>query len=185
MNYYIGDLHFGHKNILKYDGSPFGTIEERDKYIIEKWKNKIKENDHVYILGDVGCKNIEYTIECAEQLTGHLHLLVGNHDKKLLKQPKFVKLFDTIEKYDEIVDNGKHIVLCHYPIPCFNNHLRGWWHLYAYVHNSEEEFEMQICRDALEMRFDKPCKMYNVGCMIPYMNYESKTLIEIKNYFDE
>ena len=32
MNYYIGDLHFGHKNILKYDESPFGTIEERDKY---------------------------------------------------------------------------------------------------------------------------------------------------------
>ena len=69
MNYYIGDLHFGHKNILKYDESPFGTIEERDKYIIEKWKNKIKENDHVYILGDVGCKNAEYVIECAEQLT--------------------------------------------------------------------------------------------------------------------
>lgn len=184
MNYYIGDLHFGHKNIMKYDQSPFESIEERDEYIVEKWK-KIKNDDHVYILGDVGCKDVEYTIKRAEQLGGHLHLLVGNHDKKLLKQIKFRKLFDSIENYQEINDNGTNIVLCHYPIPCFNNHMRGWRHFYAHVHDSEEEFEMQLCREALEGRFGKPCKMYNVGCMKKYMNYEPRTLNEIENYFKE
>jgi hypothetical protein len=27
--------------------------------------------------------------------------------------------------------------------------------------------------------YDKPCEMYNVGVMIPYMNYTPRTLDEI------
>ena len=38
MNYFISDLHFGHKNCLAYDNRPFQDIEEHDKAIIENWK---------------------------------------------------------------------------------------------------------------------------------------------------
>ncbi len=31
----------------------------------------------------------------------------------------------------------------------------------------------------MEALYDKPCKMYNVGCMIPYMDYTPRTLEEI------
>ena len=27
--------------------------------------------------------------------------------------------------------------------------------------------------------YDKPCNMFNVGCMIPYMNYTPRTFEEI------
>ena len=28
MNYYISDLHFGHKNVLKFDNRPYFTLTE-------------------------------------------------------------------------------------------------------------------------------------------------------------
>ena len=30
MNYYIGDLHFGHANAIKFDARPFADIEEME-----------------------------------------------------------------------------------------------------------------------------------------------------------
>ena len=52
MNYFIADLHLGHKNCLRFDNRPFKTIEEQDNYVIENWNKKITVNDDVYILGD-------------------------------------------------------------------------------------------------------------------------------------
>ena len=33
--------------------------------------------------------------------------------------------------------------------------------------------------------YDKPCNMYNIGCMLPYMNYTPKTLDEIVESYKE
>lgn len=35
MIYYIGDLHFGHENVIKFDHRPFGSVEEMDKALIQ------------------------------------------------------------------------------------------------------------------------------------------------------
>lgn len=51
MNYFISDLHLGHKNVLKFDNRPFINIEEHDKTIIDNWNNKVNDNDDVYVLG--------------------------------------------------------------------------------------------------------------------------------------
>lgn len=61
MNYYIADTHFGHKNILKLCNRPFESIEQMNTHIIQNWNNKVKNSDHVYIVGDMffKCENIE------------------------------------------------------------------------------------------------------------------------------
>ena len=54
MNYFISDLHLGHKNVLKFDNRPFINIEEHDKTIIDNWNNKVNDNDDwVHLYGHV------------------------------------------------------------------------------------------------------------------------------------
>ena len=71
------------------------------------------------------------------------------------------------------------MVLCHYPIPCFKNHFYGWFHLYGHVHTGFEANIMESARTQIQDLYDRPCRMYNVGAMMPYIGYTPRTLEEI------
>lgn len=178
--YFIADLHFGHKNSLTFDNKPFVDIEAYDKAVIEKWNEAIGINDTVWILGDISWYSATKTLEIFRQLNGVKNLCIGNHDHKLLRNKDIQNLFNEIVDYKEIeLAEGKGIVLSHYPIPCFNKHYYGWYHLYGHVHNSFEWNMMEHIKMQMVELYDKPCNMYNVGIMIPYMEYRPKTLNEI------
>jgi calcineurin-like phosphoesterase family protein len=180
MNYFIADLHFGHANCLAYDNRPFSTVEEQDEFIIKAWNDVVSAGDDVYILGDISWYDSTKTIEIFKQLKGNKHLIKGNHDGKLLKNKEVRELFVEIKDYKEVsAEDGKSIVLCHYPIPCFKNHYYGWYHLYGHVHNSFEWNMMETVKRQMTALYDKQCKMFNVGAMIHYMNYVPKTLEQI------
>ena len=85
MNYFISDLHFGHKNCLAFDNRPFINIEERDKTIVDNWNSVVGIDDDVYVLGDISWHNATKTIEIFKQLKGRIHLIQGNHDNRILK----------------------------------------------------------------------------------------------------
>ena len=185
MNYFIADLHLGHKNALSFDNRPFKTIEEHDNTIVKNWNNTVGIDDDVYILGDVSWYNSTKTIEIMRSLNGNKHLIKGNHDGKILKNRELRKEFIEIVDYKELsLPDGKGIVLCHYPIPCFKNHYYGWYHLYGHVHNSYEHNLMKRVRYEMEELYTTPCEMYNVGAMIPQMEYAPKTLEEILKFKD-
>lgn len=184
--FFISDLHFGHKNILSFDNRPFSSIEEHDKFLINSWNNKVGIDDDVWILGDISWHNPTKTIEIFNQLNGIKHLCKGNHDSKLLKNRQVQNLFVEICDYKEIqIENDVGIVICHYPIPCYNNHFYGWYHLYGHVHSSFEWNMMERNRYEMTELYNKTCKMYNVGCMMPYMNFEPKTLTEIEESYNK
>lgn len=180
MNYFISDLHLGHTNCLRFDNRPFKTVEEQDRKIIDNWNNTVKSIDNVYILGDISWYDTDKTIEIFKQLNGRLHLIKGNHDKlnKALKD-----LFYEVCDYKELfIDKKTSIVLSHYPIPCFKNHYWGWYHLYGHVHNGMEyQIMKSVAKDIKALFPDKDYHFYNVGCMLPYMNYTPRTLEEIVN----
>lgn len=180
MNYFISDLHFGHANCLKFDNRPFKTIEEHDEYIIKFWNEFVGIDDDVYILGDISWYNSTKTIEIFKQLNGNLHLIKGNHDTRVLKNPDLRSLFVEITDYKELyISDDKSIVLCHYPIPCFKNHYYGWYHLYGHVHNSFEWRMMEDVKHQMLEVHNKRCEMYNVGAMMPYIKYIPRTLEQI------
>ncbi len=183
--FFISDLHFGHKNCLAYDNREFKSIEEHDEFLIQKWNETVGIHDDVWILGDISWYPSTKTIEIFSRLNGIKHLCVGNHDKKLLRNPDLRKLFVEIVDYKEIeLDEGKGIVLCHYPIPCYNRHYYGWYHLYGHVHTSFEWNMMKQIQYEMEALYDKPSNMFNVGCMVPGMDYTPRTLEEIITIFD-
>lgn len=181
MNYYIADLHFGHKNALQYNNdNRFENIEEYDLTIIKNWNNIVGIDDDVYILGDISWHNSTKTIEIFKNLNGNKHLIIGNHDKRLLKNKQLRDLFVEITDYKEL-NYGRDLfmVLSHYPIPCFNKHYYGAYHLYGHVHNSKEWHFMEEVREKMQKEYGFPCLMYNVGVMMDYISYTPRTLDEI------
>nr|DAJ23365.1 MAG TPA: metallophosphatase domain protein [Caudoviricetes sp.] len=134
-NWVTSDLHFGHKNIIKYENRPFKDIEEMDKAIIELWNKTVKKDDKIYILGDFSWYKGEKTNEILYKLNGNKFLIIGNHDKNFLDDKRFNKnLFEEICYYKEIKINKKKIVMFHYPIAEWNGQINGSIHLFGHIH---------------------------------------------------
>lgn len=181
---FIADLHFGHSNALAFDARPFKTIEEHDAELIRLWNEAVDIDDDVWILGDISWYGPQKTIEILKQLNGTKHLIIGNHDKKLLKNPDVRAMFSDIFDYREItvaLDDGRkvNVAMSHYPMPCFNRHFYGDYHLYGHVHVSFEYNMIKYMKFQMQSLYEKPCNMYNVGCMVPYMCFAPRTLSEI------
>lgn len=194
MNYYISDLHLFHKNVVgenNFDNRPFTTLEEMHEAIVKNWNGVVTNADHVYILGDIAWKENEESIQLVSRLKGNLHAVIGNHDR--FKDERYKRLFVEIVDYKEIHDiidgNCQWVVMSHYPMASWN-HMRKFnrdgnpmknyaIHLHGHTHNSIEEHVYRVYISMLDKRDDIKCESYNVGCMLPYMNYQPRTLKEI------
>ena len=147
--WYLADTHFSHGNILKYEGRPWKTVEEMDEGLIERWNEKVKPGDLVYILGDFTLRCRRAQIEpILKRLNGQKVLLRGNHEvgyasgKSFKKNQEWLKdYFTEICDYKETYDEGRKVVLMHYPIMSWNGQdaVRGQtkaYHLYGHVHSN-------------------------------------------------
>lgn len=183
-NFYISDTHFGHYNIMRFDNRPFSSVEEMDKALIDNWNSVVDTYDTVYILGDFCWLKEDRWIKILRQLKGHKVLIRGNHDLKHMSQ-QLRNMFQDIKNYKEVKDGGKRVLLSHYPMPFY----RGAYndnivHLYGHIHTTIENDFMEHLRWYIPRNDNRGmsqhrCNFYNVGCMMPYMNYTPRTLDEI------
>lgn len=182
MNYYISDTHLGHKNIVKLDeqggGRHFENIEEHDNLIVENWNKTVTPSDKVYILGDFSWLNGHDTEEILRNLNGIKFLIKGNHDR-WSKDSSCKRYFQGIYDYKMISDNGRKVVLSHYPILFYQNQHKNAIHLYGHVHITKEEALFQMMAMNVSSCIGVPMNSYNVGCMIKYMDYTPRTLDQI------
>lgn len=178
MIYYIADWHYGHKNVITFDNRPFASLDEMNTVLVNRWNNTVTDNDTVYVLGDMFYCKRNLISAVLDKLNGHKILIRGNHDKLTPRQRRY---FDDIVDYMEIVDGDRNVVLSHYPIVSYKNMRHGWLHLYAHVHNSDENILVQNTfrrMQKLQENHTKP-QAFNVGVMMPYMNYTPQTLESI------
>lgn len=178
MEYFISDLHLGHKNCIRFDKRPFETVEEMDETIIKNINKTVKKNDYLYILGDFTMlsgqdkKVAEYldSINCK-----NLILIIGNHDRAI-KVPKIRSKFIEVTDYKRINTNGNTLILSHYPIAVWDRKHNGSYHFYGHVHTNLDE-NGEVVHKMLNT--DEFAKAFNVGCMMPYMDYTPRTFSEI------
>ena len=140
MKYYISDLHIGHKNIIRFDQRPFFDLSDMQQAIIKNWNPVVTSEDDVYILGDFAVRNSKDETWYLKQLKGHKHLVIGNHDDKLLKNENAMKYFESMDKMMGVHDwvNGEEVVvvLCHYPLAEWYKSKHGSWHIYGHIHGN-------------------------------------------------
>lgn len=178
MNYYIADLHFSHENIIKFDGRPYQTVEQMNSDLIKRWNSVVSDKDDVYVLGDMFWKSEEAPM-ILEQLNGKIHLIKGNHDKIT---SDMLHYFSSISGYAEFNDNGKHVILCHYPIMFYNHsYMKNCWMLCGHVHNTNEnnwlsKWKYDLRNNILSMASNKG-NIVNAGCMLH--DYTPKTLDQL------
>lgn len=177
MNYYISDLHLGNEKALKIDEQDHIGTKPRAEMIIERWNNTIGEKDEVYILGDVlWPDNAAFGIAILKKLNGRKHLITGNHEK--CDSAGFQACFESEDKFSEILDEGRKVFLCHYPILFFPGQHKDGYMLYGHVHTTQdydliEKWKADMKKEGLNS------KIFNVGCMVDYMNYTPRTLDEL------
>ncbi|MDE7298524.1 MAG: metallophosphoesterase family protein [Lachnospiraceae bacterium] len=193
MRYYIADSHFFHAaQNERMDRRGFSCVEEMNEYMLEKWNRKVRQNDDVIILGDFSFGNAEETSGLLKRLNGRLYLIQGNHDRFLSAGGMDISRFGWIRPYEELSDNKRRVILCHYPIMCYNGQYRRGenqepktYMLYGHVHDTQdqrliEQFQ-EITRSTMAVNTQGealpiPCNMINCFCM--YSDYTPLTLDE-------
>lgn len=115
----IADTHFGHRGVCKFlkeDGSklrPWDDPDEMDEALVSNWNSVVKDNDRVYLLGDVAINR--HALQTLYRLKGRKVLVKGNHDIFKLKEylPHFDDIRACVVKKNQ---DGNKVILTHVPI---------------------------------------------------------------------
>ena len=174
------------------DRRGFASVEEMNEYMIEKWNKKVRKNDDVVIIGDLSWGNVQETNALLQRLKGKLYLVCGNHDRFVNNKEMNPDRFKWIKHYAELSDNRRKVVLCHYPIMCYNGQYRvdekgepKTYMLYGHVHDTQDErlidqfqeiTRKTMVTDAQGNERSIPCNMIN--CFCKFSDYEPLTLDE-------
>ena len=150
MNLYTSDLHFGHRNVISFDHRPFIDVDEMDHTIISLWNSRVSNDDDVYVIGDFSFKSDREYSWYLQQLKGHKHLVIGNHDRPMMQDARALSYFESVEHLAYVQDVYEHehidVFLCHYPLATWNRAKWGSWHIYGHIHGNRDEVSEYMSR---------------------------------------
>ena len=131
--FFTSDLHFNHKNILKFqpEQRQVSDIADMNETIVRNWNKQVANTDTVYILGDIALGSKTKTKALLARLNGIKHLVLGNHDQNVP-----MDAFASVSTYLEVTINGTFVVMFHYPIARWNKQQYGALHLFGHCHGS-------------------------------------------------
>lgn len=111
--WFTSDLHFYHKNIIKYSDRPFDNIYHMNDVLVDNWNSVIGVNDLVYYLGDFAFCSKKWATEMCSKLNGEKILIKGNHDGSTQRMLDigFKEVYNKLE----LNIAGEKVLLCHYP----------------------------------------------------------------------
>lgn len=137
--FFTSDQHYGHRNICKYAGRPFTSVEEMNETLIRNHNAIVQPDDDVWFLGDFAFMQLSHVKTILRRLNGTKRIVLGNHDKVIVNNKRELLsegLFDGIYDYREITVEKQKIVLFHYGARVWNRSHHGSWLLYGHSHGS-------------------------------------------------
>lgn len=139
--FFTSDTHFNHAKCCElFRPGRFGSLNEMNETLIERWNSRVKKGDRVYHLGDVALGRPEAAAEILGRLNGQIFLIRGNHEK-VAEHKLCASRFVWIKDYFGLKVGEQKIYLCHYAFRTWNCMHHGSWHLYGHSHGTLPEIE--------------------------------------------
>lgn len=137
--FFTSDLHFGHKNIMRFCNRPYDSIEEMDEALINNWNSVVGENDIVFNLGDFAFAPNRRWKELLSILNGNHYLIMGNHDYTRYPGDSVMKLFKGVYPQLLLKIDNRYVYLNHFPFLCYGGSYREpynvVYNLFGHVHS--------------------------------------------------
>lgn len=119
MIYFTAGLLLGNEDAITFRHRPFSSVEQMDNQIIKNWNDTIKDDDTVYIIGDMFSLSKGSPKKYLTQLKGRKHLVFGSTDKKWMKKIDLTDYFIDYKRLAEIDIGDKHLTMCYLYFPCW------------------------------------------------------------------
>lgn len=182
--WFTSDLHFRHKNIMKYTdrGRVLGdiSVKEHDEWLIDIWNSTVKPGDTVVHLGDFAFAEEDYIRKIISRLAGQKEFILGNHDSsKVMYKLKKDGVIHSVDNYREVRIGDTKTVLCHYPIASWNGMHRGSFMLHGHTHGSyyAEGKILDVGLDNAYNICDTHC-FFNEDMILAYMSQKEIAIVD-------
>jgi len=147
--FFTSDLHFGHRNVIRFCERPYADEKEMSRELIKNWNDVVKPQDFIFSLGDFSWWTGRHEVKkLVSQLHGRKYFIPGNHCKEgmyeLVDDPDFhecsdiVVLFVRGQEGDPRFAEHKcyELVLCHYPTTCWSHSDHsGCYQFFGHIHS--------------------------------------------------
>ena len=139
--WFTSDLHFGHRNVIRFCNRPFANEKEMGEKLIENWNSVVGDNDIVFVLGDTFWFNDSRSIKKAlDRLKGKtIYMLPGNHDDfehyHRVDDPRIVLCPDVVVLWLQEYGSSKknEIWMSHYPMMTWPHREIDTWLLFGHI----------------------------------------------------
>jgi calcineurin-like phosphoesterase family protein len=113
---YTSDLHYSHKNIIRYCNRPFVDVEEMREQLIDRYNSVIGHNDRVLFIGDIFFCGFDDAKQIMRRLGGIKYLIRGNHDKNFTDKQLLHLGFEAVyPSYYQTWFGNSRVWYSHYP----------------------------------------------------------------------
>ncbi len=140
--YFTSDLHFGHRNVIRFCGRPFQNEKEMGEAMIRNWNSVVQEDDIIINLGDTFWFNDRHGVKkVMSKLQGIKYFILGNHCEKkqyeLCDDPNlticsditvfYIRGEQSDPRFQYLAQDGTiktrtyELVCCHYPCTCYSH----------------------------------------------------------------
>ena len=149
--FFTADLHAHHKNIMKFCGRPYETVEEMTQSLTDTINRIVKPNDVLYHLGDLSFSHktqpiIDFinSINCKT-----IHLILGNHDEIIRSKMDYFRqecpnIVEIVEERKRLKIEKIDVTLDHYPARSWYKSPYGAWQLHGHTHGSMERLGRSV-----------------------------------------
>lgn len=182
--WFTSDLHFGHRNVIRFCDRPYETEKEMGEKLIENWNSCVGDNDIVFVLGDTFWFNDSRSIKkVLDQLKGKtIYMLPGNHDdfehyhrvdtERIVLCPDVVVLW--LQEYNS--SKKFEIWMSHYPMMTWPHRDNGVWQLFGHIHSNPNRTE------GVDQDLPLHWNQMDVGC--DYWNYKPVSMETLQTHFE-